>query len=351
MKTVFLVLGAMLVIHSAALANQIANVTVSAAHPSASVQLVDQKFEPIYGQEPYEATCSREVLDHMQTVCHDEFSQVCSGGGEVCENVRDQVCRNNVCTPITRRECHTTPQSCTDVPRRVCTDQAVYRTDFYSCTQYRTVVTGQRLVKTFNHSVEVVLRDTKAIAGADLNVELTAVEGVITPRLTNSLKLGLLNYDIAILSSDDNGATAQAARRIVITAGLPGRLVNQIMTAQLTDLELGHEAAKFKLTNMADLLQNLNLSIKIVRNRAIGGDSILYNGTVSSNQLSLVARNADIQVIVPFEKLQIDSLNSLKHDLHVSVSLNVGNVLNYADFQTALSKKLEADLKKVKPSF
>jgi hypothetical protein len=351
MKTVFLVLGAMLVIHSAALANQTANVVVSAAQPTASVQVVDQKFEPIYGQEAYEATCSRQVLDHMETACHDESSQVCSGGQEVCENVRGSVCRNNVCTDVVRRECHTTPQSCTNVPRRVCADQAVYRTDFYSCTQYRTVVTGQRLVKTFNHSVEVVLQDTAAIAGASLNVELTATEGVVTPRLINSLKLGILNYENIILTSSDLGATAQIARRIVITAGLPAKLVNKILTAQLTDLELGHEAAKFKLVNMADLLQNLNFSIRIVRNRAIGGDSTLFEGAVASNQLSLVAQGADIQAIVPFEKLQIDSLNSRKHDIHVSVSLNAGNVLNYADFEAALNKRLEGDLTKVKPSF
>lgn len=351
MKTLFLVLGALLTIHSAALAGDIANVVVSAAQPVASVQLVDQKFEPIYGEEPYEATCAREVLDHMQTVCHTENSQVCQGGQEVCENVRGSVCRNNVCTDVVRRECHTTARTCTDVPRRVCSDQAVYRTDYYSCTRYRTVVVGQRLVKTFNHAIEVVLQDAAALGSASLNIVVQANQLSLSARLAGSFPQNILNHQIIDLPSTDSGAVAQINKRIVISLGLPAALANKILAGQLLDLELGHEAAKMKLANVSELIPHLKLAIRIKRNRAIGGDSTLFDDVVNSSKLSLVAQAADILAIIPFEKLGIDSLNSKKHDIRVSVSLNAGNVLNAQDFSAALSKTLDGELKRVNPSF
>jgi hypothetical protein len=352
MKTVLYFFGALLTIHSASLADTLdrsAIAVVSSAQPIASVQLVDQKFEPIYEEQPYQATCSREVLDHVEAVCVTSNDQVCSGGGRVCRQVRDQVCNDRGCTPIHREVCEDQPRSCTNVPRRSCSDHPVYRTDYYSCTRYRTVVVGQRLVKTFQHQVEVVL-DNPAAAGAQaLQLQVSANQGQIGVQLISSFADHLLHQQIQDLGQTDSGDVVQIRKRIVITHGISGAIARQILSSSIADLKLGFEAAKFRIVNGAALAPHLKLAIRIKRNRRIGGDSTLYDGTQLSSQLGFVGQGADLQALIPLQRLGIEGLSSKRHDIELSISLNVANVLNTADFGAAAGKVLEANLKGINP--
>jgi hypothetical protein len=341
----------LLALQTDVLAAQSAQVILSAQDASQSVQLTDQRFEPIYAQQPYETTCSREVVDHVETRCETYNDSVCSGGGEVCQTTNDSVCNSNGCVSVPRRSCHSTAQTCHSVPRRACSDHNVYRTQHYSCTQYRTVAVGQRLVKTFNHQVEIALENPSAFIDESLQISITASENTISAKLSNSFNRNILAYQVLKLSEGDAGSVLNSSKKIVISMGLSAQVANQILSSSLQSLELGRNAIRFNLLNAAELAQNLNFAIKLVRNRAIGGDSVLFEGSIASSKLNLVAATGALNVLVPYEKLQIDSINSLKHDLSISVSLNAEKVLNASDFSAALNKRLGASLNRVKATF
>ncbi len=334
-------------------AGESAEVSMSAANSSQTIQLMDQRFEPIYETQPYETTCSRQVLDHTESVCNTVSDSVCSGGGESCETVNDSVCNSSGCTNVPRRVCHTTPRSCVDVPRRVCHDQNVFRTDYYACTQYRQVVVGERLVKTFHHQIEVMIADPSILGSSTINLQLTAAENTISARMSNSFSGGLLSYETSIISESDSGSFSNRVERITVKLALSRTVLEKIGTASLERLELGRNAFRFEVKNAADIADHLSFSIRLVRNRSIFGDSTRYDGTQSAAQLGLVGQGGNIQAIVPYQKLSTESVGNNRHDLTLSIKLNPGSapLLNAFDFQGQLDRKLEQRLSKAKPTF
>lgn len=351
MKTVLVIFGLLIAIRSSSLAAQVVSAELTTSNASAVVQLVDKKFEPIYAQEPYETTCSREVLDHTETQCSTYDDTVCSGGGTVCVTENDSVCNSQGCTTVPRRSCHTEPQSCTTVPRTSCTDRPVYRTEYYSCTQYRTIVVGQKLVKTFNHTIEVALADSQIAVSGALKVEVVAIEGNTQARLVGSYASNILNYQVSDVAVDDRGDVMNINRRVLITKGIEGASALKILSAQIQNLALGSSAVRFDFTQAGSLAKALKMKIKIVRNRRIGRDSVLAEQIISTSSLSLVSQGETLKVLVPLEKIGLSSLSSNRHDVEVSVSLDVGQVLNASEFQAALNKSISEQLTGVKPSF
>gem|GEM_PF-2627218 len=344
-------LFSVLALHGQALADQSAQVTLTAQDSSKIIQITDQTFEPIYSEVPYDATCSQQVVDHTETRCETTSDTVCSGGGEVCSTTNDSVCNSKGCTTVPRRSCRSTPQSCTSVPRRSCSDYNVYRTEYYSCTKYRTEVTGHKLVKTFNHQIEVSLAQPEAIGAASLQIEVDVSQDTVRAKLSSSYAQGLLNYQVSNVSESDGGSVLNSSKKIVISSGLSAEILKEIASSSLQNLALGHNAIRFELPGVADLAQNLKIAIKLVRNRAIFGDKTLYNSSVASSKLGLTTAGADVKALIPFQKLGIKSINSLRYDLAVSVSLDDGNVLNIADFSDLFAKKLSASFVKIKASF
>jgi hypothetical protein len=63
-----------LVYSPAVMAASSAFVELSSSAATQSVQLKDEKYEPIYESQPYEDTCSREVFDHTETTCSTSTS-------------------------------------------------------------------------------------------------------------------------------------------------------------------------------------------------------------------------------------------------------------------------------------
>jgi hypothetical protein len=356
MKAIIYLFVALVTIQSAALADQSANLEVSASRPVSSIELTDQKFEPIYGEEPYEATCSREVYSHHENRCHTETDQVCQGGGQVCRTVNDRVCSSRGCADVPRRVCETTPRTCQSVPRRVCVQVPVTRTEFYSCTRYRTVVVGQRLVKSFEHQIEVVLNDSHLFAPllanashSKLVVSVNINEASLDARLVTPLPSHLVHYQILDLAREDQGEVLSLRKRVVITLGMPVAQASKILSSEVKDLELGFDSAKFKLTQVADLAPSIGLELKIKRNRRIGGDSTLYHQTVALQQLNLVAQGEDLNVQIPFERLQIESLSSKRHDIEVGARLKLAPVLNRHEHAAILDRLVSDRLKGVFP--
>ena len=351
MKTLNFIITVLSIIQGEALASTAGQATITAQQPVQIIQLTDQKYEPIYGEEPYQSTCSREVFDHTETVCHTEYDNVCHGGGEVCTTHDDSVCNSSGCTTVPRRECHTNPQVCTNVPRRECNDHAVYRTDYYSCVKYRTVVVGQRLVKTFNHQIEVAMQDAQVLGGASLAVAISVSEESVNASLMNSFSAGILNYRVDRIQAADAGSIENLVTRITIEKGLSAEQVSEIRAISIDQLELGHSALRFKINRAVELAQNLKIAVKLVRNPKLWASTTLYDGSVKTSALGLVSQGSQIQALIPFQKLGIESINDARHDLQVSVSIDAGKILNRSDFSGDLSRHLDLSLMKTHASF
>lgn len=336
----------------AAQAGSSSQVELSAAGALQTAQLSDQRFEPIYQQQNYQDTCSRQVVDHVSTTCSTVSSNVCHGGGEVCTTQNSQVCNSHGCTTVPRRSCHSSPRTCESVPRRVCSDHAVMRTEHYSCTRTRTVQVGQRLVKTFQHNVEVVIDRPELLQGQKLTIALNANEASVSASLLSSFALNLLTVESQNLSNSDSGSNQIIGTRIIVHVDAATQLIGRILMSSVQDLALHYSSINFKIAGAAELAQSLVINVNLSQIRPIINDKTIVSQSINSSELSLVAQGGDLIVALPLEKLGAGGLKSKRHNLSVSISIKRPSlsVLNTRDLEVILNKKLESSLSGVYPN-
>jgi hypothetical protein len=352
MKTTHMILFTILLLSRVdALAQERQSVSLEPGVPVQMVSLVDQRHEPVYGEEPYAATCTREVYSHDESVCHTVSDTVCQGGGEVCTTESDSVCNSQGCVEVPRRVCHNTPQTCSEVPRRVCESRAVYVTQYYSCTRYRTVVVGQRLVKTFQHQVEVRVEDPSILAGKRIQVAVNVREAALSVELLSSFPEGLLLHSIEKVRAQDSGDLEQIISRIVLRRGLSADFVRKVESASISGLELGRSGIRLDLPGLAGLESSLRVQIELVRNPKAWLKKTLYRDEVKSSGLGWVSQGSVIRALVPFQKLGVEEISKKRHDLKVGLRLDPESVLNVRDFRAAFDRRIEGELSKVSPSF
>ncbi|NDG84209.1 MAG: hypothetical protein EBX52_04125 [Proteobacteria bacterium] len=322
--------------------------------PQQAVQFIDLKddrYEPVYGEVPYQDTCSREVFDHYENRCHTEMDSVCNGGGEVCTTENDSVCNSRGCTSVPRRVCHQAPRSCTSVPRNVCQQYAVSRTVYYSCTRYRTEVVGQRLAKSYQHRIEVRLDSPSDFDSRMLDVALQINEESVSANLRSSYPGALLNYRVDVVNRSDANDVVSLSERVVISKGLSSEQARTILNGAISGLELGHNAIRFQIENEAQILDSLKIRVKLVRNPKLWASTTLFDGDLRASALGLVGQGQNINAVIPVEKMGVDEIGSKRYDVSVSVSLDPGKVLNTGDFQGELGKRLEQSREKIYATF
>ncbi len=342
---------ALIIIRGEALAQSQRAVDLESAVPVQLAMLTDQRFEPIFGQEPYQTTCSREVFSHHEAVCRTVSDTVCRGGGEVCTTEQDSVCNSSGCTSVPRRVCHNTPQTCTEVPRQVCESRPVYVTQHYSCTQYRTVVVGQRLVKTFQHQVEVRLEDPGAFAGQRLRLVVHAREDVLSVDLISTFSDALLLRSIDRVRHQDAGDVESIVSRIVIRRGTSAEMLKKIQGGVLSGLVLGGSGVRFDLQGMAGLEGALQVRINLKRAPKLFFKTTVYDGEVGSAGLNWISQGDSIRAVIPFQKIGVEDIAKKRHDIRVAVRLDPGAVLNVRDFRAAFDRRVEGGLEKAVPTF
>lgn len=336
----------------AALAASDNPLSLSAANPSAKSQLAAQKFDIIYGTEPYASTCQRQVVDHTETRCHTVSGQSCSAGSEVCSTTSDSVCNSHGCTSVPRRSCHAGPQSCHSVSHEACGSENVYRNESYACTRNRQVAIGQTLVKTFNHSVEVNLTPTliAAIADQTIQINLSAEEAAVTPQVATPFPSVLLTYDVKQTVVNDSPTIESSQEIITIDFGMPGDAARKMDSVTAENLELGSDSFRFNLPNGAGLEKYLSLGIKLVKIPAVWFSHTVFDGEIKTSTLTLASEGPNLKVTVPYEALNLGSIGG-RYSLDVGIKLAAGKILNTSDFQAALQKNLSLSLSKQKPSY
>ncbi len=352
MKTkISILLFALITIRGESLAQSQRPVDLESAVPVQLATLSDQRFEPIYGQEPYQTTCSREVFSHNESVCRTVSDTVCRGGGEVCRTEQDSVCNSSGCVSVPRRVCHTEPRTCAEVPRQVCEARPVYVTQYYACTQYRTVVVGQRLVKTYQHQVEVRLEDPAAFAGQRLRLVVHAREDVLSVDLISAYSDSILLKSIERVRHQDVGDVESISSRIVIRKGVGAETLRKIQGGVLLGMELGTSAVRFDLSGMAGLESVLKVRVNLKRAPKVFFKTTLYEGEVNSSRLSWVAQGGVIRAVIPFQKIGVEEISRKRHEIRVSIRLDPESVLNSRDFSSEFDRRIEGSLEKVTPTF
>jgi hypothetical protein len=228
----------------------------------------------------------------------------------------------------------------------------VDRTDYYSCTRYRTEVVGKRLAKTYLHEIEVRIETPSSVPGSNLSVAVNAKEEEeIRASLQSSYPDAILNYRIEYLNRNDSGDVVNLSSRIVISRGLSRLDASQILSIQVSGLELGHDALRFKIESGSSFLDSLLIRVNLVRNPKLWASTTLYNEEVSARMLRFVGQGADVPAVIPLSRLGVESLGSHRYDLGVSVRLDAGKVLNPNDFQEVLGKSASEIRNKIYASF
>lgn len=326
-------------------ASQVAQVELSSNAGLQRIQMMDQKFEPIYEQQPYTSTCSREVLDHMESVCSTVSDTVCHGTeGEVCTTQSDQVCNSRGCTNIPRRVCHQEHRVCNVVPRRVCSDRAVMRTEFYACTRYRTVEVGQRLVKTFQHNVELAVDRPELLQDQKLVLSLLARQDSISQTLVSSFNLNLLTVEQQLLGDSDIGGNEVITTRILIHVDASTASLGKILSSSVQELNLSRSNVSISIPGLAELSNALEIHVRLVQNRLI--DKHLANITLNVAEVATVQGDS-LKLDISMAKLRVQKIKAgKKHNLNVSVSLKCPShtVLNTRDMAAILGKSLDGSL-------
>ncbi len=348
---ILILLHALFLIRGEALAQSQSAVDLESAVPVQSVALSDQRFEPIYGQEAYQSTCSREVFSHQESVCRTVSDTVCRGGGEVCTTEQDSVCNSSGCTSVPRRVCRHTPRTCTEVPRQVCESRPVYVTEIYSCTRYRTVVVGQRLVKTFRHRVEVRMEDPSAFAGQRLRLVVHAREDVLSVDLISAFSEALLLKSIERVRHDEAGDLESITSRIVIRRGISAEILKKIHGGVLSGLALGVSGIRFDLPGMAGLEGALKVQLDLKRAPKLFFKTTLFEGEVGSSVPGWVSQGDTIRAVIPFQKIGVEDLPKKRHEIRLVIRLNPESVLNQRDFRKEFERLIEGALEKSVPSF
>jgi hypothetical protein len=232
----------------------------------------------------------------------------------------------------------------------VCENQAVYSTETYSCTRYRTVVVGQRLVKTYQHQIEVRAEDPAALGGNELRLSVRADEGLLKLSLLNSFSDALLTHSVEKVREQDVGDRVMISSRILIRKSLSAAQVRKMNGATLSNLVLDRSSIRMDLNGLSELSSSLVLSIRLKRTPKAWFHSTLYEGEVSSASLRGVGQGEVLKLAIPLSKLGVQELSKNRHELKVRVKLDQSSVLNARDFETETARRIEAGLEGVRPN-
>lgn len=144
-----LILASLCLLSSFVHASSSGTIVYTGVEREKEVKLSTSVYRTEYHTEYYEDTCSREVYDGTEEVCHDVPHESCTGYGPACRDV----CHTGPNGEICREVCSEGNRSCSTEYTQSCSQQARYHTETYSCTQSRTVSE-----EVFDHYVNATIK-------------------------------------------------------------------------------------------------------------------------------------------------------------------------------------------------
>lgn len=218
-----------------------ASILFTGAETEKEVKMTTAVYRTEYRTEYYEDTCSREVSDGYEQVCHSVPHESCTGAPPTCRDVCHQGPNGEICRDV----CSEGNQSCSTEYSESCSSEPRSHTEYYSCTRSHEVP-----YEVFDHNVEA-------------NVKLVfdkLPEGIEAKEKFN---LGLSDSGAVALSVDTSKNLLILADKVVDANNNQGSTVVKFVRYNVSFLDL----AKVKKS----LMQLSNIKLDLTQLSFVGG--------------------------------------------------------------------------------
>jgi len=308
-----LILGMIVLASSSAFADSLMTVNLSRENPTTVIKIQDQKFDPILIDQPYQTTCYMDVPYTHQIACTSTYI------GFDCDATGWRWVEDTKSVP-------------------------------YACTENRKVQTGVTLVKTFNHQIEVSLKNAVNLANNELQVSVVVSENTIKASLINSYSKEILLYHVELISNNDKGSSLDSFEKISIDFGPSESALQAFSSIRAQNPSLDQNGLKFELTDAKDIERLLNINLELLEHRGIFNKIYsVFNVEMELSTVISASSNNDTLVSLAANQLGSQEIKGKKHDLNLSLKFNTKNILNASDFKSLLMQKNDIQLKNIKP--
>ncbi len=267
----------------------------------------------VVSYEPYDSTCTREVADGTRNVC--------SAGR-------------------TERRCRKVSgvgEECWDVTEEVCSDETVYRTETYSCTEYRRVVDY-----VYDHSVNATIDIVKTLRSK--NYDLNNCRFGVALADTNETyyarcMAAIVKVNVVSRKEVMSGANKERAIQLDLDffdiSGL------NALKNGLNNLAFSKGIVTF-VTSDLENLSNFKMNLKLTRNRFLLKDKVIVNRELKAGDYTLEKLAGGLaKVSVKLAAIGGDIDSTKKHTLNLTLStvkaVDVKGSINTPKLENSLS--------------
>ena len=269
--------------------------------------LQGEKTHTEYYTEEYETTCSREVYEGQGTVCRR------TGGGYRCRQGTDD------CEPLPERE--------------ECSSYPIYRTEYYSCTQTRTLSR-----EVFDYPTEAVVKLTvlnaDQVSGAQENIQvkLWGEELTVTAKGSKAFIIEIQKRDVK-KSIEGTVRRAEYDITLSLTPAAPIlaalNVKNMKVKSNAIDYDMGKVTSELKIAHR----------LRLAKRGLLGGEDTFYNEVLPRTALRQTETNAGSHFRVELKDVG-QSLSKGKFGVELTAFYQASEfgVINAGDFKSLESK-------------
>ncbi len=269
--------------------------------------LKGDKTHTEYYTEQYESTCSREVYDGMGTVCRR------TSGGHRCRQ------GTNDCEPLPERE--------------ECSSHPTYRTEYYSCTQTRTL---SREVYDYPTEaiVKVKVQNAAGIQGANERIEIELLGEELTLKAKGSKAFIIeIQKKVVKKSIQGNVRSAKYDIELSLTPAAPIlaalNVKNMKVKSNAIDYDMG------KVTNDLKIAHKLRLA----KRGLFGGEDTFFDQVLSETVLQQTETSKGSHFRVELKDVgQTLAKGKFGVELKAFYQASSFGVINASDFKSLESK-------------
>ncbi|MFP5491453.1 MAG: hypothetical protein ACLGG0_08130 [Bacteriovoracia bacterium] len=269
--------------------------------------LKGDKTHTEYYTEEYESTCSREVYEGTGTVCRR------TGGGTRCRQ------GTNICEPLPERE--------------ECSPYPIYRTEYYSCTQTRTLSR-----EVYDYPTEAVVKvsvlNAGEIQGANENIQikLTGEELTLSAKGSKAFIIEIQKKDVK-KSVEGNVRRAEYDIELSLTPAAPVLAALNVkkmkVKSNAIDYDMGKVTSDLKIAH----------KLRLAKRGLFGGEDTFYDEVLPASVLKQTETSSGSHFRVELKDVG-QTLSKGKFGVEVKAFYQASSfgVINEADFKSLESK-------------
>lgn len=247
-------------------------------------------YRDVVSYEPYETTCSREVSDATETRCRTVMENHC-------------------------RKIPGVGDDCTREPVEICEEVSTTRTETYDCIQHRKVV-NQVNDHTIYANVEVI----KTLRGKNFDLSRCTWFIYLTEGSENFkafCKTAIIKSKV-VERTERTLPGGHKERNIKIDIDFADIKGLEGMSSGLSALVYNKGALSFKSADLK-ASENVVVDLKIIRNRFLLKDKILFNRSLKTAELNMTSESGEFVTSIDINKLLPAFNPTKKHTLSITL--------------------------------